>query len=211
MTRVRSVSFWCLLGFAPILAANALAATDVAASSGSPAPAQRTSMCHKILDRYSSIAHSHVGETIDDWKATCHGDGCNVLHKAAVTLVQAAQESPSDLYEKSMKRLKSKQREQYEAVKQSLVGYVGYKGITEADANADTDDSSDMTETHPLRVPYIDRGAVYLVDVGHQEIGWRVSPDWIVKFVTLQEDGKPFQTAAFTVGMEKEFGSGSVR
>jgi hypothetical protein len=136
-------------------------------------------------------------KTFNDWKPMCQGDGCDVLHKAAIDLVKAAFQSPSTLYDDSMKRLTSDEQTQYEAMKQVISGDAG------AEVTLDTaSDDSILTDTSPLRVPYVDHGNVYLVSLGHFTIGWREYADWSVTFSTL-EDGKLAQRALFAVGMWK--------
>lgn len=135
-------------------------------------------------------------ENMESWKA-CKGSECADLRRAAFELVEAVQRNPTQARNQWKAKLSPKQTTEYEAD----LG-VAVRQRPERATDHSEVDPANITREHPIRIPYIRQGRVYLTSLGHFTINGRYFPDWDVIFEAL-EDGKLVSEGEFAVGMRK--------
>jgi hypothetical protein len=139
-----------------------------------------------------SFAPAFGPKTVNLHQETCTGTDCETLRRAAFQLAAAVQKSPQAALAEQLASLPAKLKSEYEAAARTTAS--AGQGV-EADPDA-------ITDQHPLQLPYLSDGRLYIASIGHFTLGWRHFADWSVRFDAL-ENGKPVPHAAFAVGMSK--------
>jgi hypothetical protein len=148
-----------------------------------------------------SFAPRFRPETLNPWPRACSAPDCGELQRAAFEVAAEVQRDPRAARRAFEAKLSAAESEAYEALRSAarIQHQPAEPGSPAVDVPADP---ADITDQHPLQLPDVRAGGVYLVSVGHFTVGWRTFADWSVRFETLAE-GKLSEQGTFAVGMTR--------
>ncbi|MBG0809235.1 hypothetical protein IY145_07580 [Methylosinus sp. H3A] len=133
----------------------------------------------------------------NDWDEHCEGADCEALRKAALALVEAAQKQPLEARKSALARLTTPQAAEFTELEKLA------EPMKDAPRDpAEAADPAFYDENGPLRLPFVHGGRLYLAELGHFTIGWRIFADWRVA-LKRPEKGKLEESAVFAIGMTK--------
>ncbi|WP_018266988.1 lysozyme inhibitor LprI family protein [Methylosinus sp. LW4] len=132
--------------------------------------------------------------TYNQWEEHCAGADCEALRKEALSLVEAAQKQPLAARKAALARLSATQAAEFAKMEEAAG----------PDFSGEPDDPAQYGDENgkALRLPFLHGGRLYLAELGHFTIGWRVFSDWRVALEQLDK-GKLAETSVFAIGMTK--------
>jgi uncharacterized protein len=132
--------------------------------------------------------------TYNQWEEHCAGADCEALRKEALSLVEAAQKQPLAARKAALARLSATQAEEFAKMEEAAG----------PDFSGEPDDPAQYGDENgkALRLPFLHGGRLYLAELGHFTIGWRVFSDWRVALEQLDK-GKLAESSVFAIGMTK--------
>jgi hypothetical protein len=158
----------------------------------------------------SFAAAFDMRKTINDWKSldkwennACEKDECEGLQRAALDLVRQTQSDPDRVERRLLAKMTAAQRAEYRRLKSAADRPEAMNANGEDnEARRSSIKPADLRDDHPLLLPMVVKGRVYLASVGHFTIGWRVYADWKVS-VDAGDADKSKEIARFAIGMAK--------
>jgi hypothetical protein len=128
----------------------------------------------------------------NDWDQSCTAKNCDALRQRAGVLVEAVETDPAAAEKVLLDHMTPAQRAEFQALQKDAQ-------VSRPEKLADP---ADFTETSPLPLPLVVDGQVYLAELGHFAIGWRIYSDWSVKI--SERKGKNVSAiAVIGIGMAK--------